>query len=62
MKTYIDLQKCIGCMLCTTLCPDIYEMQADKAVVKVGIVQAEAQTCVRNAVSQCPVEAITVAE
>jgi ferredoxin len=62
MKTAIYPDKCIGCTLCATLCPDIYKMEEDKAVVRISVIQGELVACAKNAAAQCPVEAIEITE
>ena len=54
----VDAEKCIGCGLCPSLCPDVFEIGNDaKAHVK------DASACKKcdcqAAVDSCPVQAIT---
>jgi len=60
MKAKVDTDTCIGCGLCEQLCPDVFQMEDDKAVVKVEIVPDGAEDACRDAADQCPVAAITV--
>ncbi len=60
MKAKVDTDTCIGCGLCEQLCPDVFKMEDDKAVVKVEIVPDGAEDACRDAADQCPVAAITV--
>jgi ferredoxin len=60
MKAIVDKDLCLGCSLCPELCPEVFEMQADKAVVKVDEVPAGAEDTCRDAAQQCPVEAIKI--
>ena len=51
----IKKEKCIGCGLCTTLCPQVFEMGTDgKAKVKAQ----KDLPCVKEAIESCPVSAI----
>lgn len=57
MNPKVDAKKCIGCGLCTSICPDVFEMQGDgKAHIK------NAKGCdkcdCKDAESSCPVQAI----
>ena len=60
MKIKIDADACIGCGLCVQVCPDVYEMEGDKAVVKMGDVPEDKADDAKNAADQCPVNAISV--
>ncbi len=60
MKVQIDKEKCTGCSVCESLCPDIFEMEDDIAKVKnpnSGDIE-----CAKEAAESCPGEAITVEE
>ena len=48
-------EECIGCESCVELCPEVFEMEDDKAIVKDPSSTAE---CVQEAIDTCPVEAI----
>jgi ferredoxin len=61
MKVTVDKSACIGCGLCAQMASDVYEMQGDVAVVKVGEVPAALAADAKSAAEQCPVSAITVA-
>jgi len=54
----VDQDLCIGCALCTQVCPDVFEMGADgTAQVKDGADTNAA--CIQEAADQCPVGAIS---
>lgn len=60
MKVKIDEELCVGCGLCTNTCPDVFEMQGDKAVAKISTVPANLEDSCRQAKDECPVEAIII--
>jgi len=54
--TKVDKEKCIGCGLCAQVCNEVFEIGEDnKAKVKVQ----EDLPCVKEAIEQCPVNAIS---
>lgn len=56
----VDFDACEGCATCEAICPEVFQMQDDKAVV----INAHAcNTCnCEEAVDSCPVTAITMQE
>ena len=62
IKAVVDRDSCVGCGLCSEICPDVFKMQEDKAVSKVDKVPEGAEESCRDAAQQCPVEAITVSD
>ena len=57
----VDQSTCIGCALCTSICPDVFEMQEDgksKAVNPTG----DSEKNIQQAIDSCPVGAITLEE
>jgi ferredoxin len=51
----VDKNKCIGCGLCVSICPDNFVLDQDG---KAGAVSQENSGCAETAASGCPVEAI----
>jgi len=49
----VDAEKCIGCGACVSMCPDTFVMKDSKSKV------ISDKDC-EEAISACPVEAITV--
>jgi len=58
MKAKIDNDLCIGCGLCVSTCPEVFEMEEDKAVVIGAVVPKEAEDNCKKATEDCPVTAI----
>ncbi|MDD4900098.1 MAG: ferredoxin [Candidatus Omnitrophica bacterium] len=62
MRAVVDPDKCIGCTLCTQICPEIFKMEGDKAVAYLNPVPDKLINSCRQAAEQCPVEAISISE
>jgi len=62
MKTSVSKELCIGCALCPSLSPDLYEMDDDdKAVaLKTGELNEQETIDAKEAADSCPVDAISV--
>ncbi len=59
MKAMVDADTCTGCELCTTVAPDVFEMDGDVAK-SVGDVPAGSEDSAKEAAESCPVEAISL--
>ncbi|UJS18129.1 MAG: ferredoxin [Candidatus Jettenia sp.] len=62
MKAKVDQDVCIGCALCTQICPEVFRMEGDKSVVYVDIVPKEVEDACREASNECPVSCIYIVE
>jgi ferredoxin len=52
----VNKEKCIGCGLCAQVCGEVFEMGKDnKAKVK----EQKDIECVKDAIDQCPIKAIS---
>lgn len=60
MKARIDAEICIGCTLCTQVCPEVFKMEEDKAVVYVNPVPKNLEDKCRQGEQECPVTAIFI--
>lgn len=53
----VDQNVCIGCGLCESLCPEVFELKEGKSHVKDSKSKAK---CVKEAADSCPVKAIKI--
>ncbi|NLY45019.1 MAG: ferredoxin [Tissierella sp.] len=61
MKAVVDRDACIGCGLCTTICPDVFEMDdEDIAIVIADPVPADNEAEAQEAADSCPTDAISI--
>ena len=60
MKAVVDPDLCTGCGLCVDVCPEVFELEGEIAIVIVDEVPEDAEDTAREAVESCPVEAITI--
>ena len=63
MNAYVNAETCIGCEICVTTCPGVFQMNDDNvAEVIVNLVsEADQPTCL-EAADACPADAITIEE
>ena len=61
MKAYVD-ENCIGYGLCTSVCPEVFEMDEEQVAQAVGAISEEIEETVKEARDNCPVEAIHTEE
>lgn len=63
MKAYVDQEACIGCGLCPSICPEVFDMGDDgKAHVIVDEVPSGSEDGAVESQESCPVDAIKVEE
>lgn len=61
MKAHIDKELCIGCGLCPSICPAVFDMDDDgKAKVIGSEVSSDLEDEVKEAEAGCPVNAISI--
>lgn len=60
MKAHVDPDLCIGCGLCPTLCPAVFQMTDEGVARAVETVPEGSEDDARTAAESCPVEAIRV--
>jgi len=62
MKCRVDPDLCTGDDICVQVCPEVFEIEDDKAIVKMDEIPEDLQDSVREAADSCPSEAIIVEE
>ena len=62
MKVKIDLDLCSGDGICADQCPEVFEMNDDKAKVIVDEVPEDAEEACRDAADSCPEGCIEIEE
>ena len=63
MKASVDQETCIGCELCTQICPDVFHMEDDgKSHAIKDEVPSELEEDAVSARDSCPVSAIDIDE
>ncbi|MBC8450821.1 ferredoxin [bacterium] len=60
MKVSVDRDTCIGCGVCPSICPSVFEMDGDRSSTKVDIVPEGDEDAAREGAESCPVEAIEI--
>lgn len=52
----VNKERCVGCGLCVSICPEAFEIKNGKASVKA---KGKNSNCIKDAINQCPVKAIS---
>ncbi len=60
MKASVDHDLCIGCGLCESVCPEVFEMGDDGLAHVIGEVTRELEAAATEAAEVCPTEAISL--
>lgn len=60
MTGSIDRGACIGCALCTSICPDVFAMDEENIAVVVRQPDAGLEACAAEAAESCPTNAIVM--
>ena len=59
MKAFVN-ENCIGCGLCTEICPEVFEMSDSDVAVAVSEYSDDNADKVKEAADSCPVDAIEI--
>lgn len=60
MRACVDKDACIGCGLCASMAPDVFEIEDDGKAGVVGEVTSANKADAKDAEASCPVGAIKV--
>lgn len=61
MKVKVNQDTCIGCGVCPSICPEVFEMNDDgKSHVIADPVPGDCEDSAKEAAESCPVDAIEV--
>lgn len=63
MKVVVDPDLCLGCGICEVICPEVFSLRVEPyAVVLLAPVPAQLQAAAKEAIVECPEEAIFIRE
>ena len=62
MRANVDQDLCIGCGLCVSIAPEVFEMNADGKAIAVADTTETNGASVQSAIDGCPVSAISQGE
>ncbi len=61
MKVVVDPNICMGCGICESTAPQVFQLNDDNvAIVLVDVVPPDLEADVRQAVDDCPEQAISI--
>ncbi len=60
MRASVNPEICIGCTLCTQICPEVFKMDGDKSTAYKNPVPDDLKEACERAAKECPVNAITI--
>lgn len=58
MRAYVDQDICIGCGLCVTICPEVFQLNEDGKAEAIADTTDDNRAAVLEAIDSCPVNAI----
>lgn len=60
IKIKIDEELCVGCGMCASLCPEVFELKEGKSAIKKEVNLEKYESQIKKAAENCPVEAIEI--
>ena len=60
MKLQVDKNKCLGCGMCISLCPAVFELKNGKSQIKEKANLEKSKKCIKEAAENCPAGAIKI--
>ena len=60
-KVWIE-EGCTACELCVDICPEVFELPGDTAIVKEGVNYQDHEDAIKESAESCPVEVIQFEE
>jgi len=60
VRAWIDEDACIGCGVCSDMCPKVFSMEDEVAIVTVAEIPEDQEECAEEAAESCPVDAISI--
>ena len=58
MKVSVNKETCIGCGVCASICPDVFEID-DEGKAKALVTETDLE-CAKEAAESCPTGSITI--
>lgn len=59
-KAIVDPELCIGCGMCESICPEVFEMNDEGIAVAIADVTEDVEESANEAKDACPTEAISI--
>lgn len=60
VRAWIDEDACIGCGVCSDMCPEVFSLEDEVAIVIVAEIPEDQEVCAEEAADSCPVDAISI--